>query len=73
MNQTVAEVLCKGGEHRLRRPAFRTTPRFETRDRRYAWLNQSIFVAEGRVGPATSSTGVPRGLIPDPFNTVGNI
>ncbi|MGO9431725.1 DUF3237 domain-containing protein [Rhodoblastus sp.] len=30
---------------------FRTTPRFETGDPRYAWLNQSVFVAEGRIGP----------------------
>jgi hypothetical protein len=28
---------------------FRTTPRFETGDPRYAWLNQSVFVSEGRV------------------------
>jgi len=30
---------------------FRTNPRFETGDPRYAWLNQSLFVAEGRVLP----------------------
>ena len=28
---------------------FRITPRFETGDQRYAWLNTSVFVAEGRV------------------------
>jgi len=28
---------------------FRTTPRFETGDERYAWLNTSVFVAEGRI------------------------
>jgi hypothetical protein len=28
---------------------FRTTPRFETGDARYAWLNQSVFVARGRL------------------------
>jgi hypothetical protein len=30
---------------------FRTTPRFETGDSRYAWLNQSVFVGEGRLYP----------------------
>jgi hypothetical protein len=30
---------------------FRTTPRFETGDERYAWLSQTVFVAEGRVYP----------------------
>jgi hypothetical protein len=28
---------------------FRSTPRIETGDARYAWLNQSVFVGEGRV------------------------
>jgi len=28
---------------------FRTTPRFETGDPRYAWMNTSVFVARGRV------------------------
>ncbi len=28
---------------------FRTTPRFETADERYAWLNRTVFVARGRV------------------------
>jgi Protein of unknown function (DUF3237) len=30
---------------------FRTTPRFETGDPRYAWLNQCMFVSEGRILP----------------------
>lgn len=30
---------------------FRTAPRFETGDTRYAWLNQSFFVGEGRLYP----------------------
>ena len=28
---------------------FRTAPRFETGDERYAWLNRTAFVARGRV------------------------
>jgi hypothetical protein len=28
---------------------FRTTPRFETGDPRYAWMNQSVFVSRGRL------------------------
>ena len=28
---------------------FRIAPRFETGDSRYAWLNTSVFVAEGRI------------------------
>ena len=33
---------------------FRSTPRLETGDERYAWVNSTVFVAEGRVrkGPA---------------------
>ena len=30
---------------------FRTSPHFETGDPRYAWLNQSLFVAEGHILP----------------------
>lgn len=30
---------------------FRTCPRLETGDPRYAWVNQTVFVAEGRVRP----------------------
>lgn len=30
---------------------FRTTPRLECGDERYAWVNQSVFVADGRVHP----------------------
>jgi hypothetical protein len=30
---------------------FRTTPRLETGDERYAWVNQTVFVGEGRVHP----------------------
>jgi hypothetical protein len=28
---------------------FRTTPRLETGDERYAWVNQTVFVARGRL------------------------
>jgi hypothetical protein len=31
---------------------FRTTPRFETGDERYAWLNTTVTVATGRFGPS---------------------
>jgi hypothetical protein len=30
---------------------FYISPRFETGDERYAWLNQSVFVGQGRVYP----------------------
>lgn len=30
---------------------FRSTPRFETDDPRYAWLTQSVFVGRGRILP----------------------
>jgi hypothetical protein len=30
---------------------FRITPRFETGDDRYSWLNRSVFVGEGRLYP----------------------
>jgi hypothetical protein len=30
---------------------FRTAPRIETGDERYAWVNQTVFVGEGRLHP----------------------
>jgi hypothetical protein len=30
---------------------FRSTPRIETGDERYAWVNQTVFVAQGRLIP----------------------
>ncbi len=30
---------------------FRTAPRLETGDERYAWVNQTLFVGEGRLHP----------------------
>jgi hypothetical protein len=51
MNQKVVDALTKGGSTDYGDHYFRTTPRFETGDPRYAWLNQSIFLAEGRLGP----------------------
>jgi hypothetical protein len=52
LNQKVGEALASGGSTDYADQYFRTTPRFECGDPRYAWLNQSLFVAEGRIGPS---------------------
>lgn len=49
MNEKVLRAVAEGsgtdwGDH-----YFRTQPRFETGDPRYAWLNHTAFVAEGRL------------------------
>jgi hypothetical protein len=49
LNQKVAEAVANGRSTDYGDQYFRTTPRFETGDTRYAWLNQSLFVAEGRL------------------------
>jgi hypothetical protein len=36
---------------------FRTAPRLETGDERYAWVNQTVFVAEGRIHPGAEGAG----------------
>ncbi len=51
MNQKLTDALAKGASTDYGDQYFRIVPRFETGDPRYAWLNQSVFVAEGRVGP----------------------
>jgi Protein of unknown function (DUF3237) len=51
MNQRVTDALAKGASTDYGDQYFRTTPQFETGDPRYTWLNESVFVAEGRIGP----------------------
>lgn len=46
----VAEKLARGEEIEFGETYFMTTPRFETGDARYAWLNRIVAVAEGRAG-----------------------
>ena len=49
-NATVTAALAAGdGETGYEDQYFRTAPRFETGDERYAWMNQSLFVARGHV------------------------
>jgi hypothetical protein len=54
MNEKVLAAIAGGGpgtdfgDH-----YFRTTPRLESGDPRYAWVNQTIFVGRGRLGSGT--------------------
>jgi hypothetical protein len=43
----VNEALTSGGGTAYRDQYLRITPRLETGDERYAWMNQSVFVARG--------------------------
>ena len=54
MNEKVARATAETTGTDYGDQYFRTSPRFETGDPRYAWLNHTLFVAEGRVlpGPA---------------------
>jgi hypothetical protein len=49
MKPTTLDALKNGTATRIEDQYFRTTPRFETGNARYAWLNQSLFVGEGRI------------------------
>jgi hypothetical protein len=51
MNGAVQQAVAAGGETQFGDQYFRTAPRLETGDPRYAWVNQSLFVAEGRFLP----------------------
>jgi hypothetical protein len=53
MNEKIQAALASGGSTDFADQYFRTTPRFETGDPRYAWLNQSVFVGEGRAYPGS--------------------
>lgn len=46
----IMEILGGGGQStEFEDQYFRTNPRFETGDERYAWLNQTMFIGEGRI------------------------
>lgn len=51
MNDAVQQAMASASGTEFADQYFRTQPRFQTGDERYAWLNQSVFVAEGRVYP----------------------
>jgi transposase-like protein len=51
MTEQAQKALAEGGETRWEDHYFRTAPRLETGDPRYQWVNQSLFVAQGRVYP----------------------
>ena len=51
MNERVQTALAEGTETAYEDQYFRTTPRLETGDERYAWVNQTVFVGEGRLVP----------------------
>jgi hypothetical protein len=51
MNEKVLAAMGAGEGTEFGDQYFRTTPRFETGDERYAWMNQAVFVSEGRVFP----------------------
>ncbi len=48
---SVMEKFARGESTDYGEIYFITTPRFETGDERYAWLNRIVAVAEGRAGP----------------------
>jgi hypothetical protein len=49
MNATFMAAFANGTATRFEDQYFRTTPRMETGDPHYAWVNHSLFVGEGRV------------------------
>jgi len=51
MNEKVQRALAAGSSTDYGDQYFRATPRFETGDPRYGWLNRALFVAEGRLVP----------------------
>jgi hypothetical protein len=49
MNAAALQAMTTGARTSYEDQYFRTTPRVETGDERYAWMNRSVFVARGHV------------------------
>lgn len=55
MNEAVQAALASGSETAFEDQYFHINPRIETGDSRYAWMNTTFFVGQGRI---TSGPGV---------------
>ena len=53
MNEAVQKATSSGGETAFEDQYFYTNPRIETGDERYAWLNTTFFIGEGRIFPGS--------------------
>lgn len=51
MTEAVMNAVSGGGFTEFGKTYFYVSPRFETGDPRYAWLNRIFAVSQGRVGP----------------------
>ena len=51
LNETVQGALARGAGTDFGEQYFFTNPRIETGDERYAWLNTTFFIGEGRLLP----------------------
>jgi len=51
LNETVMTAIGTGAGTNFEDHYFRTTPRFESGDERYAWVNQTVFVGTGHALP----------------------
>lgn len=49
LNEKVTKAMTPGGSTAFTDQYFRTTPRLESGDERYAWVNTTLFVGEGRL------------------------
>ncbi|MEG9862772.1 MAG: DUF3237 domain-containing protein [Parvularculales bacterium] len=49
MNTAVQEATASGNETQFGDQYFYTNPRIETGDERYAWVNTTFFIGEGRI------------------------
>jgi hypothetical protein len=49
LNEKVTSALAAGGSTEVEDQYFRSTPRFETGDERYAWMQQSLWLSVGRL------------------------
>ncbi len=51
LNETVMAAIGAGAGTDFEDQYFRTAPRLETGDERYAWVNQTVFVGKGHALP----------------------
>ncbi len=56
-NERLQQAIASGAATSFADQSIRTSWRIETGDSRYAWINRSVFIGEGRVQPSGSAAG----------------
>ena len=63
LNETVMTAIGNGAPTEFADQYYRVLARLEAGDERYVWVNQAVFVSEGRIAPRATGRGIEARLL----------